>query len=70
LQGIVSMARALGKRTIAERAEGSAEVAVLASLGCDLVQGYFYSRPLRAEEAMARASELEEAALVQGTQAA
>lgn len=70
LQGIVSMARALGKRTIAEGAERSAEVAVLASLGCDLVQGYFYSRPLRAEEAMARASELEEAALGQGTQAA
>jgi EAL domain-containing protein (putative c-di-GMP-specific phosphodiesterase class I) len=70
LQGIVSMARALGKRTIAEGAERSAEVAVLVSLGCDVVQGYVYSRPLQADEAMIRAAELEEAALRQSTAAA
>jgi hypothetical protein len=70
LQGTVSMARARGKRTIAERAERSAEVAVLASLGCDLVQGFVSSRPLVAAEAMIRASELEEAALRQITEAA
>jgi|GEM_PF-3639060 EAL domain-containing protein (putative c-di-GMP-specific phosphodiesterase class I) len=70
LQGIVSLARALGKRTIAEGAERSAEVAVLASLECDPVQGFVSSRPLVAAEAMIRASELEEAALRQITEAA
>jgi hypothetical protein len=70
LQGIVSLARALGKRTIAEGAERSAEVAVLASLECDPVQGFVSSRPLVATEAMVRASELEEAALRQITEAA
>ena len=70
LQGIVSMARALGNRTIAEGAERSAEVAVLASLECDLVQGFVTSRPLVAAKAMIRASELEEAALRQITEAA
>ncbi len=70
MQGIVSMARTLGKRTIAEGAERSAELAVLASLGFDLVQGYVDLRPLGAAKAMIRASELEQAALMQRTEAA
>lgn len=70
LQGIVSMARALGKRAIAEEAERSAEVAVLASLECDLVRGFVSLRPLVAARAMTRASELEAAALRQITEAA
>lgn len=64
------MARALGKRTIAEGAERSAEVAVLASPERDLVQGFVTSRPHVAAKAMIRASELEEAALRQITEAA
>lgn len=64
------MARAPGKRTIAEGAERSADVAVLASLECDLVQGFVSLRPLVAAKAMTRASELEDAALRQITDAA
>lgn len=59
LQGIVSMSRALGKRTIAEGAEHDGEVEVLAALGCDIVQGFVFSRPLRAEDLMQKVSEIE-----------
>lgn len=59
LQGIVSMSKALGKRTIAEGAERMEEVHILRSLGCDLVQGYVFSRPLRPEHVPAKVVELE-----------
>ncbi|MGL4440004.1 MAG: EAL domain-containing protein [Bosea sp. (in: a-proteobacteria)] len=59
LQGIVSMSKALGKRTIAEGAERLAEVDILRVLGCDMVQGYVYARPMRAELVQEKAAELE-----------
>jgi diguanylate cyclase (GGDEF)-like protein len=47
---IVAMARALGITTIAEGVETSRQAAQLMELGCDAVQGYLYSRPVRAEQ--------------------
>ncbi|MBK4738175.1 bifunctional diguanylate cyclase/phosphodiesterase [Noviherbaspirillum pedocola] len=47
---IVSMARALGMRVIAEGVETPQQLAVLQRLGCDEVQGYLVSRPLPAAE--------------------
>jgi predicted signal transduction protein with EAL and GGDEF domain len=50
---IVSLARTLGMSVIAEGAETADEVAALSHLGCDLVQGYHYARPLAPDEAQA-----------------
>jgi diguanylate cyclase (GGDEF)-like protein len=70
LQGMVSMSRALGKRTIAEGAERMEEVNILRALGCDVVQGYVYSRPLKPELVQAKVIELETSALGSIEQAA
>ena len=47
---IVAMAHALGKKVVAEGAETQAQIDYLRKLGCELVQGYFYSRPVPGEE--------------------
>jgi predicted signal transduction protein with EAL and GGDEF domain/DNA-binding response OmpR family regulator len=46
---IVALARALHLRVIAEGVETERQLEVLHQLGCDLVQGYLYARPLSAE---------------------
>jgi EAL domain-containing protein (putative c-di-GMP-specific phosphodiesterase class I) len=47
---IVAMARALGVSTIAEGVETQKQATHLVELGCDAVQGYLYSRPVRAKQ--------------------
>jgi diguanylate cyclase (GGDEF)-like protein len=47
---VVAMARALGVATIAEGVETPLQSRRLIELGCDSVQGYLYSRPVRAEK--------------------
>jgi EAL domain-containing protein (putative c-di-GMP-specific phosphodiesterase class I) len=47
---IVSMARSLGMRTIAEGVETAAQMEFLRAKGCDEVQGYWFGRPLPADE--------------------
>ncbi|TDQ44480.1 EAL domain-containing protein [Tepidicella xavieri] len=42
----MQLAHTLGLRTIAEGVETARQAQVLASCGCDDVQGYWYSRPL------------------------
>jgi len=46
----VVLARALGLTAVAEGVETERQRAVLLELGCDLGQGYFFSRPLPADE--------------------
>ena len=43
---VVSMARALALRVVAEGVETREQLALLKSLGCDEYQGYYYSKPL------------------------
>lgn len=43
---IVSLARTLGMKVVAEGAETAGEVEELRSLGIDLIQGYYFHRPL------------------------
>jgi len=43
---IVTMAHALGMRVVAEGVENAVQIALLRSLHCDEVQGYYISRPL------------------------
>jgi diguanylate cyclase (GGDEF)-like protein len=49
IAAIVAMAQALGITTIAEGVETPAQADRLRELGCDSVQGYLYSRPVRAD---------------------
>jgi diguanylate cyclase (GGDEF)-like protein len=49
IAAIVALAQALGMRTVAEGVETRAQAERVVELGCNSVQGYFYSRPVRAE---------------------
>ncbi|MDO4552876.1 MAG: EAL domain-containing protein [Bacillota bacterium] len=62
LESIARMAKWLGMAVIAEGVETSEQADFLKSIGCSYVQGYFYGRPMPAEEyeALARAAVKEE----------
>ena len=50
LKIIIDIASYLKVPTIAEGVENKEQVEVLKFLGCDIVQGYYFSRPVPAEE--------------------
>ena len=47
---IISMAHSLGIQTVAEGVETEAQLAFLQAHGCDVVQGYYFSRPKPADD--------------------
>jgi len=47
---ILGMAKFLKVKVVAEGVESFAQLSLLKEAGCDLVQGYYFSRPLPAEE--------------------
>jgi diguanylate cyclase (GGDEF)-like protein len=47
---VVALARALGLNTVAEGVETTEQLAAVRGEGCDLVQGYLFSRPVPGEE--------------------
>jgi diguanylate cyclase (GGDEF)-like protein len=51
-RAIVDLARSLGLRTIAEGVETTEQHEQVTALGCDLAQGYLFSRPVDAEEVL------------------
>ncbi len=53
VRAIIQMARSLGLRTIAEGVETKQVADLLRQYHCDEVQGYFYARPMPAEDFMA-----------------
>jgi predicted signal transduction protein with EAL and GGDEF domain len=50
---IVMLARNLNMEVIAEGVEGETQLSQLTALGCEYGQGYFFSRPKKAEPAAA-----------------
>ncbi len=47
LKAMIRLAHGLGKRVIAEGIETEEQQDILQKLGCDMMQGYFYSPPMR-----------------------
>lgn len=50
VQSIVEMCKKLNIKTVAEGIENEAQVKFLKEIGCDLIQGYYFSKPLPIEE--------------------
>lgn len=50
---IVAMAKSLELATVAEGVETVEQLELLKTMGCDQIQGYFFSRPLSADDFMA-----------------
>lgn len=50
VRSMIGLAQDLGMKTVAEGVETDAEHALLAELGCDIEQGYRFSRPLKEQD--------------------
>jgi EAL domain-containing protein (putative c-di-GMP-specific phosphodiesterase class I) len=50
VSAIIQMAHSLGMVTLAEGVETAEQLAALRGKGCDQIQGYYFSRPLHAQE--------------------
>jgi EAL domain-containing protein (putative c-di-GMP-specific phosphodiesterase class I) len=51
IKAIITLANSLGLKTIAEGVETNEQVSFLKEYKCDLMQGYYFSRPLPSEDA-------------------
>jgi len=50
LDSVISMAKKLGMTVIAEGVEKKSQVEFLSRMGCDVFQGYYFSKPMPAED--------------------
>jgi EAL domain-containing protein (putative c-di-GMP-specific phosphodiesterase class I) len=50
LKNTMNMVKELGKKIVVEGVENQEMVDILTSFGCDYMQGYFFSKPVPAEE--------------------
>ncbi len=50
VQAIISLCRALGRTTVAEAVESDEQARVLGELGCDVFQGFLFSKPLPGDQ--------------------
>jgi diguanylate cyclase (GGDEF)-like protein len=58
VRAIISLGHALGLAVVAEGVETQGQVAALSTLGCNLVQGFFFSRPQPADQVIATVQRL------------
>lgn len=58
VSAILAMAKSLGLRVVAEGVETAAQLEVLNRHGCEVAQGFFFSRPLPADQCRALLEEL------------
>ncbi len=54
VNAVIAMAHGLGIKVVAEGVETDAQRLLLKDMACDYAQGYFFSKPLRAEEITAK----------------
>ena len=57
---IVAMAHNLGMKVVAEGVETAEQLGLLVALGCEYVQGYYFSKPLEAADAAAFMTQAEQ----------
>ena len=57
LKFVIQLAESLGVPTIAEGVETAEQLSALKDMGCDIVQGYYFSKPLPADEFVRFAAE-------------
>jgi EAL domain-containing protein (putative c-di-GMP-specific phosphodiesterase class I) len=50
VKATIAMAHSLGLQVVAEGVELREQLTLLEELGCDLVQGYYFSKPIPAKE--------------------
>jgi EAL domain-containing protein (putative c-di-GMP-specific phosphodiesterase class I) len=50
VQMILHLAKDLGLRTVAEGVEDQNQLETLQKMGCQLIQGYYFSRPIPVQE--------------------
>ena len=50
IENIIKMAHRMGLITLAEGVETAEQLKILKTLGCDLIQGYYYSKPIPVKE--------------------
>lgn len=50
VNAMVQMAHSLGLKTIAEGVESQEQLEILKEMGCDMAQGYYFSKPIPPEE--------------------
>lgn len=54
VNAIITLSHSLGMAVVAEGVETKLQLAMLQEMGCDLIQGYYYDKPLTAREMEAR----------------
>lgn len=52
IQSIITLGKSLGLSLIAECVESKEQASKLRDMGCDMIQGYYYSKPLSAEKTL------------------
>ena len=50
---LINMAKVLNVKVVAEGVETAAQLSVLKALGCDFIQGYYFSKPLKIDDFVA-----------------
>jgi len=59
IRAIVGLAQSLEIDTVAEGIETESDLDILSDLGCDFIQGYFFSKPVERPETLSRMQRLE-----------